>query len=72
MPVYYRNFKKFLFFFDLCSVLYCSYPLRKRILPLLKRSGKCIKMYTELPLQVVFSHLRNCRLLPKELLHEGV
>lgn len=39
MPVYYQNFKKFLFFFDLFSVLKCSDPLRKRILPLLRYLG---------------------------------
>lgn len=33
MPVYYRNFKIFLFFFDLCSVLYCSYPPRENFTP---------------------------------------
>lgn len=43
MLVYYQNFKKFLFFFDLFSVLYCSYPLRKRILPFLRYHGNAYK-----------------------------
>lgn len=37
MPVYYQNFKKFLVWFDLFSVLYCSYP--SEILPVFKILG---------------------------------
>lgn len=43
MPVYYQNFKKFLFFFN-SSVLYCSDFIEKENSPLFKISWECIKM----------------------------